>query len=71
MLPHMTDAHRIMELSAHAKSLESGRYGKYLLFLSGTPAVSPGFQSSITRKQAAFHSPTWLRSSGTMPVHFG
>ena len=39
-------------------SLVSGIMANSFLSLAGTPAGSPGFKPSSTRKQAAFHGPT-------------
>jgi hypothetical protein len=36
----------------------SGSVAKILLSLAETPAESPGFRPSSTRKGAAFHGPT-------------
>ena len=55
-LSYVTDGHRIMELGTHARSLVSGSMANFLLSLTVLSAVSPGFTSSSTRKQTAFHS---------------
>ena len=53
-LPYVTDNHRIME----SWILVSGGMVNGLQSLAGTPAVSPEFKLSSTRKQAIFHGPT-------------
>ena len=44
---------------ASCQELSVWEHGKSLLFLAGTPAGSPGFKPSPTRKWAAFHRPTF------------
>ena len=55
----MTDGHRIMDLRHHVRRLVSGRVANGLPFLVGTPAGSLEFKPSSTRKQGAFHGPTF------------
>ena len=56
MLPYRSELQKSYgELSLPVRSLVSG--DKHIPFLAGTPAGSPGFKPSSTRKQAAFHGP--------------
>jgi hypothetical protein len=48
------------ELRPRFRSLVSGGCGKHLLCLAGTLAGSPGFKSSSSRKQSAFHGSTFF-----------
>ena len=59
MLPCLTDGH----LGPPGRNLRVWKHGK-LPSLAELPARSPGFKPSLTRKQAAFHSPTGNRREG-------
>jgi|UPI0000478AAB hypothetical protein len=66
----MTDGHRIMELEPRVRSLVSGSMANGgLPSLAGTPAGSPGFNPSSTRKQAAFHAPAHLLLFVSYNIH--